>query len=608
MATGGTDSTVSAPNGKPPEKSLVGGKTAWSDMMIEDQEEVSEVSNTGTVTGKAGRKTWAAVLGDSLPKKNDENVLEIVLEKDQRGAFVVKDDECVSLMRKLGLDLRPGVHVDGVQVCPQGRGVILITLKKNIEVSRFCRHEVFQVTPTGVRVVLVRAAGKKEVVVTAKGIHPNTREAVVLDYLGRFGKIVSKKVVYGMHSEGPLAGFRNGDRSYKMEVKPGSSLGSYHVIDGKKVTLRYPGQNQTCARCHKTAQQCKGRGVARRCEAAGGTKVEFTDYILGLWKDIQYSPESLDLDEIENDSSYDIIKEDNFTPVKPVTDVVDRYSGVSIRQFPKDCDNGEIMEFLIKSGLPEDRKDNVTMNKNGTVLITGIDNSDCLAIIQAVHGKSFFGKKIFCNGFVPLTPDKEQSNTGANGNMEEKSVLTPANTADKTSPKTSPCTGSTSPPPSVVVSPGSPQPGSFLSLPPGSSHSPVSSSTLVADQGPAFPTNDQLVRRHSLSLENRTPPPRSLASDILGLSPSLETSRLVLNSIRHLQDSLSDFKSCTGSDFSGGVSLSSSDDTDGDLKQNKELFTSANSKKRFRKQKRKLAVTPTKDSFLKKPNLQVSPQ
>ena len=39
-------------------------------------------------------------------------------------------------------------------------------------------------------------------------------------------------------------------------------------------------------------------------------------------------------------------------------------------------------------------------NKNETVFIKGINNSWCLAIIQAIHGKSFFGKKVFCNGFV----------------------------------------------------------------------------------------------------------------------------------------------------------------------------------------------------------------
>ena len=81
--------------------------------MEEEQEQGVKAAAPDTGITQAGRKTWAAVLGDSLPKKNDENVLEIVLEKDQKGSFIVKDSECVALMKKLGLDLRPGVHVEG---------------------------------------------------------------------------------------------------------------------------------------------------------------------------------------------------------------------------------------------------------------------------------------------------------------------------------------------------------------------------------------------------------------------------------------------------------------------------------------------------------------
>ena len=42
----------------------------------------------------------------------------------------------------------------------------------------------------------------------------------------------------------------------------------------------------------------KSRVIARRCEAEGGMKVEFTDYILNLWQKIGYSPNNLDLSEI----------------------------------------------------------------------------------------------------------------------------------------------------------------------------------------------------------------------------------------------------------------------------------------------------------------------
>jgi hypothetical protein len=138
------------------------------------------------------------------------------------------------------LDPRPGIHLEGVQICPQGRGVIFITLKKEEEIARFCRYDVLEITQSGIRSVLVKPSGKREVIVTAKGFHPNTKDNVVTHSLGKFGKVFTSKVVFGVFADGPLKSFRNGDRSYKMEIRPGTNLGSYHVIDSQKVTLRYP--------------------------------------------------------------------------------------------------------------------------------------------------------------------------------------------------------------------------------------------------------------------------------------------------------------------------------------------------------------------------------
>ena len=191
----------------------------------------AEVENGGTSRNeKSASKSYASVLGQSLNPGNDNNVLEVVLAKDSRGSFSVSDIDCHNLMRRLGLDMRPGVNVIGVQVCPNGRGVIYITLKKEIDVGRYCRYDVLDVSNSGVRAVLVKPAGKREAVVTMKGIHPNIKDEVVLEYLAKFGNVVTKKVVYGLYTEGPLAGLRNGDRSFKMEIKPSTSLGSYHVI------------------------------------------------------------------------------------------------------------------------------------------------------------------------------------------------------------------------------------------------------------------------------------------------------------------------------------------------------------------------------------------
>ena len=241
------------------------------------------------------KKSWAEVLGSSLPSNLDNNILEVVLEKDDRGAFMFSDEDCARLLRKLGLDQRPGVQVEGVQICPTGRGVILIILKKNVKAEEFCMYDVLEITESGIRSTMVKPAGKKEVVVTFKGIHPNTRDSMVLDYLSKFGKVVTTKVVHGVFSAGPLKGMKNGDRSFKLEVKPGENIGSYHVLDGQKVSLKYPGQRQTCGHCHETPRYCKGGGIAKKCREGDGVRIDFVDHILALWKKIGYSPQNADL-------------------------------------------------------------------------------------------------------------------------------------------------------------------------------------------------------------------------------------------------------------------------------------------------------------------------
>ena len=308
-----------------------------------------------------GKMTWAERLGSTLSPGLNKNVLEIILSKDQRGGYVVSDSDCARVMRKLGLDPTPGGQVEAVQICPNGRGIILITLKQGVPIEKFCRHDVFEVTATGIRAVNIKPAGKRDVVVTVKGIHPNTRDEEVLAYLKRFSRNVTNKVIHEVFTEGPLKGLKNGDRSYKLEIKPNENIGTYHILDGQKVTMRYPGQQQTCARCFETSRMCKGGGIAKRCEEAGGVKVELGDYIIKLWGEIGYVPgkdaELADALEEHGDEGDTVSQKlgGTFTPAKQ-NPLISSFGGVSIKHFPKDTDPGTIMEFLIISGLPESKK------------------------------------------------------------------------------------------------------------------------------------------------------------------------------------------------------------------------------------------------------------
>ena len=518
-----------------------------------------------------------------------------------------------------------------------------------MEIARFCRYVVFVVTKSGIRSVLVKPAGKKEVIVTAKGIHPNTREDGVMHYLGKFGKVFTGKVVYGMYSDGPLKGMRNGDRSYKMEIKPSSNLGSFHVIDGQKVTLRYPGQQQTCGRCHQTPQKCKGKGIARRCEAEGGIKIEFTDYILDLWKRIEYSPDNLDLSEIIRDESDSVSQQEGgtFTTHKvPVSDTA-KYPGVSIRQFPRETDHGKIIEFLVKSGLPENKKENISISSNGTATITDLENSECLLLIESVHEKKNFDKKLYCNGIVPLTPKKPASplmKTDKTGKPLPPPVpispMSPSSILDKLKPgllstDQSSVAREKPLPPVEISSSGFPSPkpvltrsmslspdrnngtssSSRMTFSPNSRFSDQFSSTLIPTfKADSFPDANVLVRRHSMSLFDRTPPSISLAAELLQTQSQYssirqKTSKSILSNIADIQDALSEFGSCREESSSSSEGSESSSSVDG----NDESFKivgprTLNERKRSRKNKRKLALTPGKEQFLKKPNTQISPK
>ena len=368
---------------------------------------------------KGGGRTWAAMVGDSLSPSLNKNVLEIVLEKETRGGFSVSELDCARVLRKLKLDSRPG-DIEQIQICPNGRGVILITLKSEVNIEHLCGFDQFVVTESGIRVVMIKPSGKREVMVNMKGLHPNTSDKVVIDYLCKFGKIASTRVSYGSFGDGPLKGIKNGDRSYRVELKAGSNIPTYHVIDGNRVTVRYTGQQQTCARCHQVPGQCRGKGVARKCEAEGGEKVEFLDYIYDLWARIGHNPSepvvedglALGHDQ-ETDSGPQVSQHGagGGVSVKAGQDPT-LFTGVSIRSFDKDQDQGNIVDFLLTSGLKEEYKDHIKFSSKGEVTITEVDSDHCQALITAIHLKKAPGESeesrrtLKCNGIVPYTPPK----------------------------------------------------------------------------------------------------------------------------------------------------------------------------------------------------------
>ena len=450
----------------------------------------------------------------------------------------------------------------------------------------------------------------------------------VQEYLGKFGEVTTNKVVYGVYSDGPLKGFKNGVKSYQMVIKAGTNLGSYHFIDNQKVSLRYPGQQQTCARCYQSARQCRGRGVARKCEEAGGTRVEFTEYILDLWTAIGYSP---DASKHGNNNSPDIIEQQAggvFTPKKgPEVETVS-FTGVSVKQFPRSTDQGMIVEFLINSGLPESKKESITFTNNGGVMIKDLESSECQALIEVIHGKKHFGQKMFCNGFIPLTPEKNMDQSATESSSDQSGELLPQTSiTGKPLPplpqvqplqKLGPAAGKTDQTEKLLPQIG--LNGKHLPPLPQVQSEPVQQLGHEVDKTfpqtsfqaaftelDMFPSDKEVIRRHSISLIDRTLPPNSIAADILGKHSSLTAAKTLLAQITDMKESLSDFNSCVESPT--GTSCSS-DECEEDLR-NKNVVKAKNmnDKKREKKRKRRSVQTPSKEDFLiKKQNTQKTPQ
>ena len=75
-------------------------------------------------------------------------------------------------------------------------------------------------------------------------------------------------------------------------------MGSFHIIDGEKVSVRYRGQIKSCARCHQPENECPGKGVARECTA---DRVLLSTHIQDHWASIGYKPDNNTTEDVDDD-------------------------------------------------------------------------------------------------------------------------------------------------------------------------------------------------------------------------------------------------------------------------------------------------------------------
>ena len=58
----------------------------------------------------------------------------------------------------------------------------------------------------------------------------------------------------------------NGERKYVVDMSNSlCDMGTYHHLGGNKVKIIYRGNKRTCGKCHQTASECTGKGIAKEC-------------------------------------------------------------------------------------------------------------------------------------------------------------------------------------------------------------------------------------------------------------------------------------------------------------------------------------------------------
>jgi hypothetical protein len=190
-------------------------------------------------------------------------------------------------------------------------------------------------------------------------------------------------------------------------------MGSYHIIDGEKVSLRYRGQIRTCARCHHTEKECSGKGVARDCKE---DRVLLSNHMEKHWRDIGFIPDSNSTADIEEEEfEIQIGKEKIEEKNSKGPDLTHRYSSIIVSGFNSDQMLADIHEVLISQGLPSSIKfeDLIQNGKTGKITIDELSPTDCLSLMENMHGKKFLGKKVYITSVVSASPVKSAPHAAA---------------------------------------------------------------------------------------------------------------------------------------------------------------------------------------------------
>ena len=386
-----------ASGGKPPPKPPPGHSAIWGP--------------TGTrrksTSMSTGAPSYSSITSINTSVRDKKNILEVKLEKVEGSTFRLTLEETENLLKRLNID---NSHFLGVSACPEGKPVVLITLHPSVDINKFLNKNESYIVKEGVRTTTIRQEGKKDKLIKISGLHPNTKDQAVIKYLAAHGKVnTNERVIHhtfpGEQGSSLLAGKLNGERSYFVELN--TQMGSYHIIDGEKVSIKYSGQEWSCARCHKFKRDCPGSAVARNCTA---DRILLSEHMKQHWEKIGYKPETDALNEVDAEEEVQVQVgrlEQNLVEV-PKSTLASKYKSVIIRGFKADTPKEDILEVLKQQGLPNTCDSNsISRNEgSGSLTIDNLEPEDCLVIMENLHRKRFLKRNIYVTLVVSNSPSK----------------------------------------------------------------------------------------------------------------------------------------------------------------------------------------------------------
>ena len=278
-----------------------------SGLQTQVKKKVTMASNAIDPGGGNAPPSYARSLKTAKFQKLNRNILEIILEKKMSQKTVNLSCEDVSRLCNI-VGIRVGDDTEGYQAYYNRKGITLsIWAKQGVSLEKFVNDNPREFS-SDLTISQVRPAHKREVLVLITGLSFNTPDSQVKHYIESFGaKVIGVEPVYGVFKDGPWRGQYNGERRFKADfTQQTMPMGTYHLLDGAKVRVAYPGNTRTCGRCHQPPSNCAGGGIARVCGEQGGIRTTLYEHMKRIWEKIGYDPGNEPV-ETEEPSEEDVI-------------------------------------------------------------------------------------------------------------------------------------------------------------------------------------------------------------------------------------------------------------------------------------------------------------